>query len=178
LRFRQLKSRWNATAFAEQTGEAGIEIDPHSDAISHALDDGGAVYRKTGEIRARRAVATRAVVTVLADGTEETKNTAAPGDFIVTGPGGEEYVLKRDTFLARYRAKPRKRGVYLPCGTIVAAPNPFACSISLKAPWGEMQNGSADCVIADTIDPKTGKRKRQPYLIARAEFERTYTRSA
>ena len=70
--------------------------------------------------------------------------------------------------------KPRKRGVYIARGYIVAVPNPFGCPVSLRAPWGEMQHGSADCMIADVIDPKTGQRARQPYLIARAEFERTY----
>jgi len=121
-----------------------------------------------------RAIAARVIVTTLADGTEETRNTAVPGDFIVTGLGGEKYVVKPATFLARYRAKPRKRGVYIPRGDIVAIPNPFGCPVSLRAPWGEMQQGSADCMIADMVDPNTGQRVRQPYLIGRAEFERTY----
>jgi PGDYG protein len=158
---------------AKQTG-AEIEIDPNSDALSQALDHKSTRYRKTGEVRASRAIATQAVDTILSDGTEETRNVAAPGDFINTGQGGERYVVKPSIFRTRYWPRPRKKGVYNARGTIVAIPNPFGRPICLKAPWGQMQRGSADCMIADIVDPESGRRAGQPYLIARAEFERTY----
>jgi hypothetical protein len=39
---------------------------------------------KTGEVRAARAIATRAAAAILADGTKETKNFAVPGDLVLS----------------------------------------------------------------------------------------------
>jgi hypothetical protein len=155
-------------------GDSEIEIDRHAPAISEALTRDGKIYRKTGEVQAEQASAATLVETVLADGTKETKNMAAPGDFIVTAPAGERYVVKPDTFLARYVPKRGKTGLYTACGQIVAVPNPLGRPISIMASWGEAQHGSANCMIADVFDPATKQRKGQPYLIALAEFKKTY----
>src|SRR5208282_509734 len=93
-------------------GDSEIEIDRHAPEISEAFARHGRVYRKTGEVQAEQASAATLVETVLADGTKETKNMAAPGDFIVTAPGGERYVVKPGTFLARYTPKRGKMDVY------------------------------------------------------------------
>jgi hypothetical protein len=150
-----------------------IKIDPLSPAIAKALNKGD-LYRKVGGLRARRVVATRIVVTVLADGTSETKNLAVPGDYISIGAAGEEYAVKAEIFKARYSPMPRKKGVYIPRGYVVAIRNPLRRPISIRAPWGEMQYGSANCVIADIFDPVTKQRAGQPYLIGHTEFNRTY----
>ena len=145
-------------------------------AIAKALDRDGKVYRKNGEVRARRvSVATR-VETILADGREETRNIAAPGDYIVTGAGGEDYVVKPDVFAARYERKPGTEDAYLARGEILAVPNPLGHAIEFWASWGEVQSGAADCMIADVFDPATKKRAGRPYIIGRAEFENTYAR--
>ncbi len=150
---------------------AGI---PQDKAISDALDREGKVYRKTGEYLATRVTVTTPVETVLANGIKETKNTALPGDYIVTGTGGERYVVKPEVFTARYEPKPGYTGVYLARGHVKAIPNPFNRTLHIVAPWGEIQNGAADSIIVDIYDPATRKRDGKPYLINRAEFEATY----
>ncbi len=154
-------------------GSNGI---PQAQAIAEALNRNGKIYRKSGEVRARRVDFMTTVVTTLADGRRETRNVAAPGDYVVTAPGGEQYVVKPDVFAARYELKPGTRDVYLARGEIVAVPNPLGRFLYLVASWGQVQSGSADCMIADVFDPATKKRAGRPYIIDRAEFEKTYSR--
>ena len=151
------------------------EDDGIEQAIAEALHRDGRIYRKNGEVRGRRVSVATPVETILADGREETKNVAAPGDYVVTGPGGERYVVKPDVFAARYERKPGTRDVYLARGEIIAVPNPLGHAIQFRASWGEVQSGSADCMIADVYDPATNRRAGRPYIIGRAEFEETYT---
>lgn len=145
-------------------------------AMAEALDRDGKLYRKNGEFRATRVSVATPVETILADGREETKNVATPGDFVVTGPGGERYVVKPEVFAARYGRKRGTGDVYLARGEIIAVPNPLGHAIRFWASWGEVQTGAADCMIADMFDPATRKRAGQPYIIGRAEFEKTYRR--
>ncbi len=149
---------------------------PQGQTIAEALDRNGNIYRKCAEVRATRVSVATPVETILADGRRETSNLAAPGDYIVTAPGGERYVVKPDAFAARYEPKSGTRDVYLASGKIVAAPNPLGRALHLVAPWGEVQSGSADCMIADAFDPATKKRAGRPYIIDRTEFEKTYSR--
>jgi hypothetical protein len=144
-------------------------------AIAEALDRDGKIYRKNGKVRARRVSVATPVETILADGRKETKNVAARGDYIVTGSGGEKYVVKPEVFAARYERKPGTRDVYLARGEILAVPNPLRLAIDFWASWGEVQTGAADCMIADVYNPATRKRAGRPYIIGRAEFEETYT---
>ncbi len=151
-----------------------LAVDKNESAIADALDKHGKVYRKVAQVHARRATQETAVKTVLADGTWETNNIAEPGDYVVTGAGGERYVVKSETFKVRYAPKRGRKAVYLARGQIVAFKNPFGRPICLKAPWGEMQYGSEDCMIADALDPATQQLAGEPYLIAGEEFTRTY----
>jgi hypothetical protein len=154
--------------------DTGIKIDGNGRAIAAAFASHGKVYRKVTEVRARRALRETAVKTVLADGTEETHNVAGPGDYIVTGAGGERWVVKPETFEARYEPKRDRKTVYAARGQVIAVKNPFGRPVSIMAPWKERQHGAADCMIADVLDPATGRRAGEPYLIARAEFGKTY----
>jgi hypothetical protein len=149
---------------------------PQGQVIAEALDRNGKTYRKNGYVRARRVSVATPVLTILADGRRETRNVAAPGDYIVTGPGGEQYVVKPDVFAARYERKSGSTDLYFAHGRIVAVPNPLGNAVYLVASWGEVQSGSGDCMIADTLDPATKKRAGRPYIIDRAEFEKTYSR--
>lgn len=153
-----------------------IEIDRHSPELAAALNS-GQIYRKTAEIKAERAEVETPVVTVLADGSTETTNHAQAGDYIVTGAGGERYVVKAPTFAQRYAPKPGAAGIYVALGHIVAVENPYGRPIVIMASWGEKQHGRTDCMIADIYDPATGRREGQPYIIARAEFEKTYAKA-
>ena len=151
-----------------------FEVDGGAPELAAALDKRGKRYRKVGQFRAIRAGQKTPVKTVLADGTKETENIAEPGDYIVTGKGGERWVVKPETFEARYALKPRRKATYIARGESIAVKNPFHRPISLLAPWGERQHGAADCMIADVVNPATQRRAGEPYIIARAEFDRTY----
>ena len=151
-----------------------LEIDGGAPEIAAALDKRGKRYRKAGQFRAIRAARKTPVKTVLADGANETENIAEPGDYIVTGKGRERWVVKPETFEARYALKPRRKATYIARGESIAVKNPFRRPISLLAPWGERQHGAADCMIADVVNPATRRRAGEPYIIARAEFDRTY----
>ncbi len=151
-----------------------FEVDGSAPELAAALDEHGKRYLKTGQVIAIRAEQETPVTTVLANGTKETENVAAPGDYIVTGPGGERWVVKPETFETRYAPKPGEKTVYLARGEVIAVENPFGRPISLMAPWGERQHGAADCMIADVVNPATQRRAGEPYIISRAEFDRTY----
>ncbi len=145
-----------------------------SSAILEAVQRHGKLYRKMAEVQAHRADQETAVETVLANGISETKNIAAPGDYVVTGPGGERYVVKHETFKTRYARKPGKKDVYVARGQVVALKNPFGRPICVMAEWGEMQHGSENCMIAAIFDPATKTWAGKPFLIAPEEFARTY----
>jgi PGDYG protein len=169
-------SRKPKRAKGARTPEDGAElkIDRLAHEIALALDNRGKVYRKIGQVRAKPASTTTLVETVLSDGTRETTNRAQPGDFIVTGTGGEKYVIKRETFFTRYEPKPGTKTIYTARGFVVAVPNPYNRPIAINASWGEVQHGAADCMIADIFDAASGQRAGQPYIIGRAEFGKTY----
>jgi hypothetical protein len=153
--------------------DAALEIESSDPAISKALRKGKR-YRKVGQIRARAAKRWTRVETVLANGTKETANFAEPGDYIVTGASKERWVVKPDAFEARYKLKPGAKTVYLPSGETVAAENPFGRAVSMMAEWGERQFGAGDCMFACRIDSVRNRRTGKPYIIARAEFDKTY----
>ena len=69
------------------------------------------VFKKTAIVRARPALLGEVVVTTLKDGREETTSVAAEGDFVVTNPSGEEYILTSENFLPRY-VSTDEAGVY------------------------------------------------------------------
>jgi hypothetical protein len=114
------------------------------------------------------------IVTRLKDGTVETANVAAPGDWIVTNPGGEEYVPGNEKFLKRYEPKPGQSGVFIAKGYCKAVKNPFNEPIRMMASWNEMQSGGADCIIAVVYDMESKKDDNEPYIIGVAEFSETY----
>lgn len=59
-------------------------------------------------------------------------------------------------------------------GQVLAVQNPLKRPIHVVAPWGEVQHGAADCVIADSYDPAKKRRAGRPYVVARAEFDANY----
>ncbi len=150
-----------------------IEVERHAPEIQEGLED-APIYRKQGEVRAEIAKGGEEIVTVLSDGTTETRNVAQPGDAIITNPGGERYIIAGTKFTKRYEAKEGEEGVYIAKGHCKAITNPWGSPITMLASWGEMQNGSSDCMIADTYEPTTGEMGGEPYIIGKAEFDSTY----
>ena len=155
-----------------------VEVDRHDARIMEGLEE-APVYRKQGEVKASIAQGGEVVVTKLADGSTETRNTANEGDAIITNPGGEQYIIDAVKFGKRYEPKVGEdgkvqEGVFSATGYCKAIDNPWGQPITMMASWGEMQNGQRDAKIADTYDLQTRKLGGEPYIIGRAEFIQTY----
>lgn len=146
-------------------------IDRKSPEILEALRD-APVYEKQALVRARRVKDDERVETTLADGTHETSNIAHEGDWVVTNPAGEEYVVPAGEFDARYDATGTE-GVYQAKGSCRALPNPYGAPIEIEASWGESMRGDEYCYIVDSCAPD-GSPAGEPYLIAGPVFAATY----
>ena len=112
-----------------------VPVDRMAVEVREALD-AAPVFKKQGSVSARQAEAGEVVVTKLKNGQEETRNTANEGDFVVTNPDDEEYIVPGKKFTARYEAS-EEAGVYLAKGYVRAATNPFGKPIEIMASWGE-----------------------------------------
>ena len=130
------------------------------------------VFKKQGQVNARPATKGEAVTTTLASGVKETENTANEGDWIVTNPSGEQYIISGKKFEDRYEST-ETEGVYAARGYCRAIPNPFGESIEIMASWGSPQTGDEHCLIADVCDANSNM-DNEPYLIEGDAFGQTY----
>lgn len=133
------------------------------------------VFTKFGQVRARLAATPEEVITRI-QGKEETRNTANPGDYVVTGPQGEEYVLGAAKLEARYKPVEDQPGIYEAFGKIRAVDNPYGERIAIVPAWGGYQYGEQDCKVATTVDVQTEKPNdpEDMYIIDRKSFDETY----
>jgi hypothetical protein len=96
-------------------------------------------YGKSARVQAVQAKGGEEIVTILADGTKETKNIAKAGDWILTNPGGEQYIVDGTKFTKRYEAAADLgEGWFKPKGT----PQKFRqikADMTIRATWGEEQ---------------------------------------
>lgn len=157
----------------EPTEKVYKEVDRHDPIITEGIEK-APIYRKKGEVRAQIALGGEVIETILANGMKETTNTAEPGDYIITNPGGERYIVKPDTFGKRYSPKEGENGIYEAKGYCKAIINPFGEDIKIMASWGEVQVGDNECILADTYDPETKSLGGEPYIIEKNAFEETY----
>jgi hypothetical protein len=130
------------------------------------------VFKKQGTVKARPAAEGEQIVTVLASGHQETTNAAKAGDWIVTNPNGEQYIIGSEKFNSRYEMT-AENGVYAARGFCRAIRNPFGYPIEIMANWGSPQTGDDHCLIADTCNA-AGELSGEPYLIEAAAFAKTY----
>lgn len=124
-------------------------------------------YAKFARVQAVCATGGERIETILADGTKETTNVAAPGDWIITNPGGEKYIVPAAKFPKKYEPAPELgENWYKPTGGVqkfleLTEDTVFICS------WGEEQfikaGGMINVTNLDDI-----------YGIARDEFFDTY----
>lgn len=121
-------------------------------------------YQKKVTVSARPAQEGELLVTRLANGEEETKQTLKASQWVVTNPGGEEYAIDSEKFEQLY--EPLAEGRFRARGKIKALPNPWEEPIQILAPWGEIQFGASDCWVAKNGD--------SVYLIGDSEFRSTY----
>ena len=132
-----------------------------------------AIYCKTAEITAFRGEIGEEVVTVLANGLKETVNTVKkdpvtgnPG-WIVTGVGGERYIIEDRKFIEKYEPSPDGVNRYSPKKVPHAA---FSVpeSISFIAAWGAIMNIEAGGYLVCNRDGEI-------WGVAKDEFEASYT---
>jgi hypothetical protein len=128
---------------------------------------------KQGTVLARQVTETETIVTIVNGDFTETTNTAHAGDFVITNPNGEEYILEADNFTKRYKAT-GAAGVYQARGTIRFIDNPTGASIEIVAPWGAPQYGDADCLLAVSVEDENDAISADRYIIERKAFDATY----
>ncbi|MBP7774484.1 hypothetical protein KA078_01700 [Candidatus Woesebacteria bacterium] len=133
------------------------------------------VFRKKGIVTARPAVAGELVTTTLASGATETVNSAKSGDWIITNPSREQYIITQAKFESRYEPT-EEDGIYRAKGFCRAILNPFEKPIQIMASWGEPQTGDERCMIADTCDENGENMGEEPYLIDGDAFAETYAK--
>ena len=134
---------------------------------------GAVLFKKQGQVNARPAVSGEKITTTLEGGAKETVNTSQEGDWIVTNPSGEQYIISEKKFFGRYEAT-GENGVYMARGSCRAFLNPFGEPIEIMASWGSPQTGGADCMIADICDEDGSNMGGEPYLIDADAFAKTY----
>ena len=124
-------------------------------------------YAKFARVQAVQAKGGEEIVTILADGTRETQNVAKAGEWIVTNPGGEKYIVPEAKFAKKYeKALDLGDGWFKPKG----APQDFReikQDITMMASWGEEQflRKGAHINVTDINDL---------YGVAEDEFRGTY----
>lgn len=131
------------------------------------------VFKKQGQVKARPAVVGEEITTTLEGGAKETTNTAQAGDWIVTNPSGEQYIISEKKFFDRYETT-GEGDVYKAKGSCRAIVNPFGTPIEIMASWGSPQTSGANCMIADTCDEDGSNMGGEPYLIDADAFAKTY----
>lgn len=132
------------------------------------------LYRKTALVHIRPAIPGEHVVTILADGSEETSNIAAEDDVVITNPGGEKQIVSLEKAVQRYDLTDTS-GLFLAKGMVRAITNPFDHPISIRAPWGDLQYGGAECRIVALYDPTfPDEVSADRYIVGEKEFYETY----
>jgi PGDYG protein len=131
------------------------------------------VYKKQGQVKARLALEGEEVETIMASGHKETSNVAKAGQWIVTNPSGESYIISSDKFNSRYDTT-EVTGVFSAKGYCKAIKNPIGVDIEIFASWGEPQYGDENCFLADTCDQNGNNLGGEPYIIESAAFYETY----
>lgn len=133
----------------------------------HRILQPASSYVKFARIQALRAQGGEEITTVLADGTEETVNVANAGDFIVTNPGGEQYIVPGEKFTKKYEPDTELgTGWFKPAGgaqTFVKINH----NMKIAAPWGEVQVLKKGAYL-NVTDPDN------IYGVAESEFHDTY----
>lgn len=129
---------------------------------------------KKATVTAEQAQESGSVVTRLADGSVETSREYVAGDWIVTNPAGERYVLDEVKFGVRHDLTDQE-GTFLAKGAVRAISNPTGCAVAVIAPWGAVMRGGADCMFAEVVDlDEVSARSVDRYIIGGQEFAQTY----
>lgn len=139
------------------------EVDLNSSKFDEVFEDAPS-YVKNAEVNARQIKPgeEQTVRTEL----DATESDAKVGDWIVTNPGGESYVVKNDVFQNAYQPT-SEDGVFVSVGVPVKAVK-INENIVFMAPWGSEEGVKAGGFIVERSD--NGER----YGIEREAFLDTY----
>lgn len=101
-------------------------------------------YQKSGEITARVGKVGEEIVTIMANGLEETKNVVAADDngnpgWVVTNSTGEQYIVFDSVFKKKYERIAGTDDRFKPIWNPITAAQ-IDENICFNAPWGETQN--------------------------------------
>ena len=129
-------------------------------------------YQKTGEITARVGKIGEEIVTVMANGLQETRNSVKADengnpDWVVTACSGEKYIVADSVFKKKYEKIVGTEDGYKPVWNPVTAAQ-IDEAISFIAPWGETENLAAGGYLV------FNKAYDDIYGVQKEEFERTY----
>lgn len=130
-------------------------------------------YQKSGEITARVGKIGEEIVTVMANGLQETKNTVtadengSPG-WVVTNSTGEQYIVKDVVFKSKYEKIEGAEDKFKPVWNPITAVQINNENICFVASWGEIQN----LVVGGYL--VFNKDFNDIYGVQEAEFIKTY----
>lgn len=147
-----------------------FDVHEFADALGQAP-----IAAKTAVVQAFQVTSGGTISTVLAGGFVETTNVYSPGDWVLTNPGGEQYVMSDSQFETRY-VPHQNPGWFAPRWQIRAVQYVGDDTIEILAPWGEPMVGQPGCFIAEVI-PDTSdltQRSTDRYLIDEQAFQDTY----
>lgn len=101
-------------------------------------------YQKSGEITARIGKIGEEIVTIMANGLEETKNVVTADEngnsgWVVTNSTGEKYIVSDSVFRSKYEKIKGTEDRFKPVWNPITATQ-INENISFNAPWGETQN--------------------------------------
>lgn len=147
------------------------QIDVKSKDIIDALNK-SPIYLKNILVKIRPAKENEQIITTLNDGEKETFNIAKIGDWIVTNPSNEEYIIDNKNFSEHYK-KTDKPNLYIENSYCKAIKNPFNKPIKINAPWGFTQIGDEKCMIINKCQVN-GILENSPYIVDIDSFEETY----
>lgn len=128
-------------------------------------------YQKFAKVRAMQGKEGQEVVTIMANGLQETKNVVKSDekgnpDWIITNPSGEQYIVPDKKFRQRYDVEKEKDGVYPSVYSPIDALQ-IKEDISFTAPWGETMNIKQGGYLVVT-------NPNDIYGIQEPEFKETY----
>jgi hypothetical protein len=147
------------------------KVDIQSDVIGEKLL-AAPLFQKVGTVEAVKVTKPTVVETIVNGDFVETVNVAQPGDYIVTNPSGEKYILKEENFLKKYIPTDNPT-VFNARGLIRVIKNPYKKPVTIIAPWGAEQHGDKDCYFALNVE---GDDLTDRYIIENKAFHETYAR--
>ena len=131
-----------------------IAIDLNSNDYDILFKD-AKLFEKFAVVKARPANEVEIIITIVNSEKgkrEETRNQAKEGDFIITNPGGEEYIVRRDKFPKLYEEL--SDGSYKSIGQVRAIQTEK--NVEFTAPWGEKMKITTGSYLVDNNGERYG----------------------